>query len=89
MTVQELIMLLEDCDPEAEVRLAHQAHYPLAFHAQGIAVPVEDGEAGLDDYDDDNAEEDAQPENVVWILEGSHPDQPYAPSYLWDIARVA
>jgi hypothetical protein len=38
MTVAELIELLEDCDPEAEVRLATQPHYPLAYHLAGIAV---------------------------------------------------
>ena len=82
MTVQELIELLEDCDPEAEVRLAHQPGWPLAFELRGVAVPDDAGYEG---------DEEAAPEpGVVCLVEGGHPDDsPYAPSYLWDIARVA
>src|SRR5262245_5973655 len=32
MRVQELMELLEDFDPEAEVRLAFQPHWPLQYH---------------------------------------------------------
>jgi hypothetical protein len=82
MTVEELIALLEDCDPEAEVRLAHQPSWPLAFELRGVAVPDDAG------YEGDEA--DAPKPGVVWLVEGSHPDDsPYALSYLWDIARVA
>ena len=87
MNVQELIELLEDCDPEAEVRLAHQPGWPLAFELRGVAVPEEDVEP-LPDADD--AGGDLPEPGVVWLVEGGHPDDPpYAPSYLWDIARVA
>ena len=41
MTVQELIELLEDCLPEAEIRLASQPGWPLAFQLHGV-VPDED-----------------------------------------------
>ena len=66
MKVQDLIELLEDCDPEAEVRLADQPSWPLAFELRRVAVPDDAG------------------------YEGGHTDDsPYAPNYLWDIARVA
>ena len=87
MNVQELIMLLEDCDPEAEVRLAHQPGWPPGFELRGVAVPEEDVEP-LPDADD--AGDDLPMPGVVWLVERGHPDDsPYAPSYLRDIARVA
>jgi hypothetical protein len=47
-----------------------------------VAVPEEAG------YEGD--EEDAPERGLVWLVEGGHAhDSPYAPSYLWDIARVA
>jgi hypothetical protein len=83
MNVQELIELLEDCDPETEVRLATQPSWPLAFELRGVSVPDDVGHEGDD-------EEDALESGVVWLVEGGHPDDsPHAPSYLWDIARVA
>ena len=82
MNVHELIALLEDCDPEADVRLAHQPGWPLAFELRGVAAPDDAG------YEDDEAA--ATEPGVVWLVEGGHPDDsPYAPNYLWDIARVA
>jgi hypothetical protein len=82
MNVQELIELLEDCDPGSEVRLAHQPRWPLAFELRGVAVPDDAG------YEGD--EEAAPAVGLVWLVEGGHPDDsPYAPRYLWDIARVA
>jgi hypothetical protein len=88
MNVQELIELLEDVeDQTAEVRLAHQPHYPLQYKVAGVAVPAEDGEPELDDFDDDAPEQDAQVENVVYILEGDHPDRPYASKSLWEMGR--
>jgi hypothetical protein len=82
MTVEELIALLEDCDPDAEVRLAHQPSWPLAFELRGVAVPDDAG------YEGDEA--DAPAPGVVWLVEGGHPDgSPYAPGYLWDIAWMA
>jgi hypothetical protein len=72
LTVQELIELLEDCNLEAEVRLAHQPGWPLAFQLHGV-VPDED--------------DDATTDAVVWLVAGDHPDEtPYAPTGLWDLA---
>jgi hypothetical protein len=71
VTVQEVIELLEDCNPEAELRLAHQPGWPLAFQLHGVVS------------DDDDAITDV----VVWLVAGDHPDEsPYAPSGLWDLA---
>jgi hypothetical protein len=39
MTVQDL---LDDCNPQAEIRLAHNRSWPLAFQLGGMAT---DGEA--------------------------------------------
>ena len=41
MNVQELIELLQDADPTAEVRIATQPSYPLAFNLYGVAVADE------------------------------------------------
>jgi hypothetical protein len=80
--VHELTELLEDCHPDAEVRLAHQPSWPLAFELRGVAVP--------DDAGCEGDEEAAPAVGLVWFVEGGHPDDsPYAPRYLWDIARVA
>lgn len=37
MKVSDLIELLSDCDPEAEVRLAHQPRYPLEFGVSEVS----------------------------------------------------
>lgn len=71
MTVQELMELLEDCNAEAEIRLAHQPGWTLAFQLHGLVA------------DDDDGITDA----VVWLVAGDHPDDsPYAPDRLWDQA---
>lgn len=43
MTVSELIELLEQHNPDAEVRLATQPHWPLQFDAADVVT--KDGEA--------------------------------------------
>lgn len=75
MTAAELIELLEDAPPTAEVRLATQPAWPLAFQV-GTVTP--DGVAG---GCDEPGCEDCSTEAVVWIAAGDHPeDSPYAPS---------
>lgn len=72
MTVQELLELLEDADPNAEVRLATQPSWPLAFELAGVAEP----------------DDDEMPAGVVWLVTGDHPeDTPYAPEAAWSAAR--
>lgn len=55
MKVHELIAILEDCDPEAEVLLATQPHYPLEFRLAGVTVREEmlDGSERGEDGDSD------------------------------------
>lgn len=47
LTVEALIEALEDCDPHAEVRLAHQPSWPLQFAIDpdhpAAALDLEDG----------------------------------------------
>ena len=82
MIVKQLVELLEDCDPDAEVLLAHQPGWPLQFHVAGVAEW--DGTEGEVD------EPVAGDEPVVYIAEGSHPDDsPYCSREIWDVARSA
>lgn len=87
MTVQELIGLLEDLDPEAEVLMAHQPSYPLQFTVRGVYNP-QDGEIACDAHDNYDCQEcpPKEPENVVYIVEGEHPAMPYGPREAWDAA---
>jgi hypothetical protein len=96
VNVAELIALLEDVDPEAEVLLGHQPSWPLQFTVAGIAE-WDGGTDGEDDeyvpaaYEQERREvglDDSPPR--IYIVEGSHPDDtPYAPREIWDIARSA
>ena len=43
MTVRELLELLNDCDPEAEVRVMMQESWPFECEVAGIAVREEFG----------------------------------------------
>lgn len=36
MTVAQLMAILEDCDPEAEVRLAHQPAWPFEYSVSAV-----------------------------------------------------
>jgi hypothetical protein len=84
LTVAELIALLEDCDPDAQVRLAHQPAWPLQFTLAGLAT--------TDDLDaTPGAEDEAGRDGpaVVWLVPGEPPAgvTPYAPEQLWEHAR--
>lgn len=80
MKVRDLIELLEATNPEAEVRLATQPHYPLAHTIAGVAS---NGEWGDEDEDWDFEEHD---EEIVWIAAGGGVyDAPYAPREIWEV----
>lgn len=94
MKVRELIEELEAMEPEAEVRLAHQPSWPLAFTLAGV---VDGSDLGGDDEDEedgdvgpsfgyDTREDEATGPAVVWLVEGTHPwdESPYAPRAVWD-----
>lgn len=76
MKVYELIEMLQECDSDAEVLMAHQPSWPLQFTLRGVATS-EDIATGEEDY----------PGPIVYLVEGSHPDHPYAPHAAWDCVR--
>lgn len=72
MKVSELIELLEDCDPEAEVFLMTQPSWPFECSVRGIALR-EELEGAEDDEDEARAprrREDGAAASDVFILEG-------------------
>lgn len=84
MTVAELRDLLADLPDDAEVRLATQPNWPLAFELRGVATgdsiagEVDCREHGLFSCDD------CADQSVVWLVEGNSVfDDPYAPRAAW------
>lgn len=75
MTVSELMNLLEDCDPDAEVLIMNQPSYPFENSIMGVTVRSEiSGEDSDDQEDDDDqaapSRDDGTRPNDVFILEG-------------------
>lgn len=78
MTVSELIELLEDCDPDAEVLLMSQPNWPFENTVAGVTVRSEIEDRDEDEADDEEEDEEAPrgPDdgtraNDVFILEGT------------------
>ena len=91
MIVSELISLLEDADPDAEILLAHQPGWPLQFHLLSVYDAADD-EPRCTAHEVINCDECEPPEpnTSVYIVEGDHPsDTPYAPRSCWDAARTS
>ena len=85
MKVKDLIELLEDMDPEANVLIASQPNWPFEHSVAGVAVREELGD---DDDDGDEAERpyaDGCHGNDVFIVEG--PQLRYGSKAAWDAAR--
>ena len=78
MKVRQLLDLLAEYSPEAEVRLLHQPRYPLASTLGGVV-----GESEVRDHEGGELGDD-EPE-VVYLLEG----QPlgYGRSHAWEAAE--
>lgn len=73
MTVEDLKRIIEDLPDEAEVRIAHQPHYPLQAKALGVTYSMDlEEELGLD----------SNPDPVVWIIAAVATD--YASRDLWE-----
>lgn len=70
MTVAQLIGLLEDLPPDAEVRLATQHNYPLEYSVYGVWAPEPEG--------------DVEGAPTVWIAEGTQIG--YGDSRAWEEA---
>lgn len=71
MTVGELMERLEDLNPDAEIRLMIQRHYPLESHVYGICDGQELQRGDGDDEDDDGDDDHDGETMVVYIVEGS------------------
>lgn len=70
MTVQELIDILSDLNPDAQVEMMHQPHYPLRSSIAMVTTNIDVSMADEDvEEPDGNANEGD--ETVVYLLEGS------------------
>lgn len=89
MNVSQLIERLQDLDPNSEVLLAHQPSWPLQFTVAGVAASDDiAGESECDDHGHYSCDDCASQEpGVVYIVEGDHPDHPYAPRAAWEVAQ--
>lgn len=76
MTVGDLIALLEECDENAEVRMAYQPHYPLESTIEGIASSLT-----VDPDGDEGSEEGPADVEIIYILEGQQTG--YANAGFW------
>jgi len=63
MTVRELMERLEEMNPDAEVHVMLQRHYPMQSKLLGVC----ESEDLLEDEDDERAGSD-----VVFLVEGDH-----------------
>jgi hypothetical protein len=88
MKVKELIDILEDQDPDAEVLIMSQQSWPFENGVYGVTVRSE-----MDGDDDDDSNEDApaateardgRATNDVFIVEGSQ--LRYGSKTAWDVA---
>lgn len=86
MTVTELMEVLEDLNPEAEIRLMIQRHYPMQSGLYGIctdeAMKHADGDEGEEDEQEDR--NDSRTESVVYLVEGAH--IAYGNKKAWSVA---
>ena len=77
MRVRELIEILEDCEPDAEVLIMSQSSWPFENSVFGVAVREE--------FEDGDEEGDAPGRTDVFIVEG---DQlRYGTKSAWAAAR--
>jgi hypothetical protein len=88
MTVSELISILGELDPNAQVLIMSQFHWPFEYSVSGVALRSEMEET------DEEDEHDAPSEDVprsgpsptdVFIVEGQQ--LRYGSKIAWDVAR--
>ena len=89
MTVSELIEILEEFDPDAEVLLSVQPAWPFEHTLAGVCqrsdlVADDDGEAEDEDCPRGGGGEDL-PANDVFLVEGTQ--LRYGSKRAWDVAR--
>ena len=78
MKVKDLFAILRDLDPEANVVLATQPHYPMEYALSGVALRSDVSEA-------ENTSSGARPNDVL-LLEGAH--LRYGSRDAWDLSRA-
>lgn len=87
MKVKELIDILEEQDPDAEVLIMSQQNWPFENGVYGVTVRSEmDGDDEDEDEDgaDTAAARDGRATNDVFIVEGSQ--LRYGSKTAWDVA---
>jgi hypothetical protein len=97
MTVQELISILEEMEPDAEVVIVYQQNWPLESSLGGVALRADVESADLDEDEDHDGDteptdaserrrrrEDAAPTDVI-LVEGSH--LRYGNRDAWEVAH--
>jgi hypothetical protein len=88
MTVEELMTILEDMDPDAEVVMVFQENWPLEYALGGVALRS-DAEGRSDDERDPDAPprsrrpDDGAPNDVI-LVEGRH--LRYGNRNAWEVA---
>lgn len=88
MKVRELIEILEDQDPDAEVLIMSQENWPFENAVAGVTAREELANEDGDDADDDSDEprcEEGTAANDVFIVEGRQ--LRYGSRTAWDAAR--
>jgi hypothetical protein len=98
MTVQQLIDLLNECDPEAEVRIMSQEGWPFENALKGIAVREDFGSEECEcdhritePHDEDcpaggdGEHEDGLKANDVFLVEGAQ--ERYGDKAAWEVVR--
>lgn len=88
MKVQELIDILEEQDPDAEVLIMSQRNWPFENGVYGVTVRSEmdgdDEDGEKEDGADTTAARDGRATNDVFIVEGSQ--LRYGSKTAWDVA---
>jgi hypothetical protein len=86
MTVNELIEMLQDEDPDAEVRLLMQPSWPFEYSVGGLVRDEDAPAEGSESYDPETPTDDAEePRNIVFLVEGQQLQ--YGNKNLFDCAR--
>ncbi len=83
MKVAELIEILEDMDPDAEVLLGSQENWPFEYDVAGVTTRQEVEDASDDEEDAPRA--DGRALNDVFIVEGTQ--LRYGSNRMWQAAR--
>ena len=85
MKVKELIDILEERDPDAEVLIMSQQNWPFENGVYGVTVRSEmDGDDEDEDGADTTAARDGRATTDVFIVEGSQ--LRYGSKTAWDVA---